>query len=365
MKVNIQKIKNRFTSILGAVVVFVSCLLVPVSAADSYRNEFVDMHEYSTYTFPEDNSEVYVDCRFPQAWIRTEVYQDNFNGPPFAVLYGSPIEFETARYGMKLQIQPVGSRLATGNPVGTQVTDAHIIDLTVVPKNTWFHSGIVIYAYVNGEDDPNAIPYHGYQILYFVDKDGKVVYRDMYYMPPVRGKTSDGLISFSFGSITDLASMPIPDTAVGVVPVYELHPDTSYSHSYYVEYVEFSKFRFSYNLSVLEYESQQNERLQGTMDRIEDALTNGTPEQNQAAQDAVNSMQNASGKLDEFGDAMKVPEPDMSQVEIKLDKLVDYPTYLAFVAPINAIWDNTTLVSMLIIVATLVIVSWVFFGKKG
>lgn len=43
-------------------------MVVPVIAADSNNNEFIDFNDYAEYNFAEDNSAVTVDVSFPSEW---------------------------------------------------------------------------------------------------------------------------------------------------------------------------------------------------------------------------------------------------------------------------------------------------------
>ena len=97
-----------------------------------------------------------------------------------------------------------------------------------------------------------------------------------------------------------------------------------------------------------------------------DDIVNGTPEQNEQIDNAVDEMQGAVDRLEQAGEAMNsIERPDMSDIDVSIDSLVPQTSLLAYTSPILAFWDNDTLLAMVTIVCTLVLVSWVFFGKKG
>lgn len=97
-----------------------------------------------------------------------------------------------------------------------------------------------------------------------------------------------------------------------------------------------------------------------------DDIVNGTPEQNEQIDNAVDEMQGAVDRLEQAGEAMNsIERPDMSDIDISIDSFVSQTSLLAYTSPILVFWENETLLAMVTMVATLVLVSWVFFGKKG
>lgn len=94
-------------------------------------------------------------------------------------------------------------------------------------------------------------------------------------------------------------------------------------------------------------------------------IINGTPEQNQQINDANDKMESAGDKLGDLNDQMQVEKPDTEDMDVSIDSLVPGTSILAYTQPILEFWENPTLRAMLIIVMTLVLVSWVMFGKKG
>ena len=92
-------------------------------------------------------------------------------------------------------------------------------------------------------------------------------------------------------------------------------------------------------------------------------ISNGQQEQ---VGNAVNDMAGSAGELGAIGDQLAgVEQPNTDNLDVSLGSLVPIQAITAYVAPIQMLWDNPTLFGMLSIVIALVIVSWVFFGKKG
>lgn len=95
-------------------------------------------------------------------------------------------------------------------------------------------------------------------------------------------------------------------------------------------------------------------------------MVNGTPQQNQQAQDAVGGLNNSADKLDDLGDQLaSVEKPSFDNSNISADSLVPDTSLVLFASPFQALWENKQLLAMLTIVVTVVLISWVFFGKKA
>lgn len=102
-----------------------------------------------------------------------------------------------------------------------------------------------------------------------------------------------------------------------------------------------------------------------TNEKMDDVI-GGTPEQNNQVNNALNGMQDSNDKLDQMGDTLNsVEKPAVEDMNVGITDLVPETSLLAYTSPILALWENNTLLAFLIIVLTLVLVSWVMFGKKG
>lgn len=108
-----------------------------------------------------------------------------------------------------------------------------------------------------------------------------------------------------------------------------------------------------------QFQAQQNGKLLNDM-------VNGTPEQNAAADESVEEMEQASGKLDNLGDQLNsVEKPNADDMNVSADKLLGGMAATSMLtAPILEIWKNPVALSILTVVVTIVLISWVFFGKK-
>lgn len=111
--------------------------------------------------------------------------------------------------------------------------------------------------------------------------------------------------------------------------------------------------------------SEEYGAIVGIGNQISDAI-NGSPEQNQQAQDAVGGLNSSTDKLGDLGDQMSsVEKPSFDNSNISADSLVPDTSLVVLASPFQALWENNQLLAMLTIVVTVVLISWVFFGKKG
>lgn len=364
MKVNYQKVKNRFISIFGAFCVFVSFLLVPVSAAGANGNEFV-FKDYVDYTFSDNDTVVNAIASFPDSWIRTNAHRySGANSFYLGTFTGPNVSFSTKfqeRDTLSLEMLPFGGNAYTGHDVGFQFQNTRVLDIRYVPSETVVKFGFSVT--ISAErviNTPSTTV-----MLYFVDSDGKVVYKYTDGFFAGISKLDNIVICHYYYSL-NLDSLPIPDNAIGFVPYMLLGNFEVDFDSIEIEYIP---FEFSYSMSALQYESASNQQLQDSIDDVEKALeelATGTPEQNDQAQNAVNDLNGTADKLGDLGDTMSsVEKPVIDSSQISAGSLVPETSLTVLAMPFQALWENDVLLAILTIVVTLVLVSWVFFGKKG
>lgn len=105
--------------------------------------------------------------------------------------------------------------------------------------------------------------------------------------------------------------------------------------------------------------------IDSTLEDMLDALTSGSAEQQEQVADDSAQMADDGEKLGTLVDDMKVDQPDVSASDLSVDNLVDGNDLQLYTAPFLNLWDNPTLMAILTMVVSLVLVSFVFFGKKG
>lgn len=160
-------------------------------------------------------------------------------------------------------------------------------------------------------------------------------------------------------------------TATFNIVCQDLYPWNPYDFEFTVNSLQLT-FSISSLYRLQEQTGKTNEILSAVEKKLEengqklDDVINGTPEQNEQIDNAVDEMQGAVDRLEQAGEAMNsIERPDMSDIDISIDSFVPQTSLLAYTSPILTFWENDTLLAMVTIVCTLVLVSWVFFGKKG
>lgn len=100
------------------------------------------------------------------------------------------------------------------------------------------------------------------------------------------------------------------------------------------------------------------------IDNLIDVIKNGTPEQQAVASEVQQNVSSAVGGLNSAGQAMD----SVSGAEIDSNSLIpsdlQSDVYLAYTACISKAWDSQVLTSMLGILMSLILISYVFHGKK-
>lgn len=132
--------------------------------------------------------------------------------------------------------------------------------------------------------------------------------------------------------------------------------------------VSLDEFQLVLAISTIELEKEYENTILDQNDTLIDqnnSLINGTPQQNEQMNSAVGEMESAGDKLGSLNEQMQVEKPDIDSFDVSIDTLVPYDTLLAYTSPFTSLWESNTLLGMLMIVLTLVLVSWVMFGKKG
>lgn len=117
--------------------------------------------------------------------------------------------------------------------------------------------------------------------------------------------------------------------------------------------------------------------ISNSTDKITDAVTgaadeaakdilNGSALTDNIASESNDEMSAAAGKLDNLGDQLNsVEKPNINTFKVGIGDMIGDTTSIPMLtAPIREIWESPVALGILTIVITLVLVSWVFFGKK-
>lgn len=362
-----KKFLQRIVSVLGTLCVCVCCLLVPAQAANLSIDYYVsDVYiqkgtPYVTVDFPVDNT----------CWQRNYNYalrNEYLNTPSISgSIFHSHLDNHT------FDCFPLGY---IGNYPNEEYNYIDICDFPSVFDVKFSCNLVLTWDSTLTEDITVTITAFFDQW----DSDGNLIddtYLDQtlsYTIGPLDGVSSQNFV-FDF----EKKNIVKDDAAVSLDFDYKIsfsdiddQVDTSS-----VTYV-FENERCAFDFSITEefYEDLQRAESNRLLGKIEDHLAEqnktlddilaGTPEQNQQAQDSVGGLKDSTDKLGVLGDTMSsVEKPVIDSSQISADSLVPETSLLVLSAPFQALWENEILLAMLTIVVTLVLVSWVFFGKKG
>lgn len=351
MKVKIQKTKNRFSSILGAVSVFVVvCSLVfsfvgPVTAYAEWGEplNYQDLDykvklgsEFNTVTVPLPSDNYYF------SWLDDSGLRDDQYGSTTFVIPGTIGDshrirvYPASTFGVALDNIPEGSKLKFDVKLTEYASD---------------DNGLVDY-------ELPSVKLIGH---YLVKQSGKWVWKDTEVVGTITESSLAGKYTCEFVIQSNSYN------AVGFVPLIQFDNFIPLTDSYFK--IEIVSAVLDMQISSDYWQQWQNEQngemLNALNDKLDGAI-NGTPEQNQQAQEAVGALNDSTDKLGELGDTLSsVDKPTINSSQISAGSLVPETSLVVLSAPFQALWENEILLAILTIVVTLVLVSWVFFGKKG
>lgn len=315
-------------------------------------NNYFDFDDYATYKFFSDNT-VRATVSLPFEYYTCV---DNNLGE-LLYLQGKSFSFYTSDWFL-FSTNPFfeyyyNYDINNPEPPSTFV-NGNFFDLDVLPKDFvltnsfridfsgenyhWFESGQAYFVFVDSQGN-----YLGHKtVLAELDEHGTYSY-----------------CTFTYD--TKLDSYAIPANAKGLFVCYALSGNLNTGTTGNMT-ITYSSMTFDFDLDDA-FVNWKNEEI--VHEKL-DSLINGTPEQNQQAQDAVGGLNSSTDKLGQLGDTMSsVDKPSIDSNKISADSLVPHTSLVALSSPFQALWENNQLLAMLTIVVTLVLVSWVFFGKKG
>lgn len=351
MKVKIQKTKNRFSSILGAVsVLVVVCSLVfsfvgPVTAYAEWGEplNYQDLDytvklgsDYNTVTVPLPDSNCYFKTKDSDDLL-TELYGSSSFSISGLVDKNYRLRvFPVSPFGLDISNIPDGSTVR--------------FDIEITDNEYDYNSSSVDYHFP-------SLQLMGYYIVF---ENGDYAWKEHTIVADIDTVPLSGKYFCEFTIHHEI------DNCIGFVPCVQF--------SDFIPKID-REFRIEVVSSVLtmnissdywqQWQNEQNGEMLNTINDKIDSAINGTPEQNDKVNSAVDEMNQASDKLGALGDSMSsVEKPLADNIKTDISNFVDPVSWNVLTAPFHKLWENDTLLAMISVVVTLVIVSWVFFGKK-
>lgn len=251
-------------NIVFIVLVVISVSVTVFAEVDNYGNEFIDPLDYAKIYSVDNGASVMYDLSLPSSWCQTGVFAGPEWSRKIGDYFGDPVSFWYTGETISMMFKP-----CTGSAgVGTQgqIKNAHFIDLTYFPRDSYFDGGIVVT--VKGED----IEYNADCdiVYYFVDTQGVIVYSWYTHIYPEIFNVTSNQLNASYWHGFNLSELPIPENAVGILPVYTMK-NVSINDDYEI-IVEYLTPHFQFEMSALEMDALQNKKLQQTMKNVESAL---------------------------------------------------------------------------------------------
>lgn len=317
-----------FVVMLSFIALF-ACSTLTVLAADVNGNTFVTLDDYGEISFAQDNSIVTYTMNFPSTWIRTGVW-----GEPWEDFYGffsgDYFGFYRETYVTSYRMHPFGGIPGVGEDVGDQLEYCRFFDITTVPR-----SSTITFNFTIGVDSGLVDPPAAYRFLFFVDGNGKIVYKTQKkFKPTIDTAGSDGnTFTYTYSGTFGLDSFDVPETAVGFYPMFTLcnvECDPGYV------YISYEPYTLTFPMTALEYESQQNQKLLNTMNEVQNALVEQGEKIDQLPGQIGDEMQNvmdnekeqSKGEGNKFVDQIigAMPDPSKGVIDAlgKLTSAVGY-----------------------------------------
>ena len=373
MKVNKKFIQNiSFMSFLLAIFVisvsfFLTAPLVASASTPDYI-EFFDYDKYSSYSYDESGENLTASISLPSDWFYTGVFTSSFEKVVNSTSLSINPSGVLGSTNYKLKFNPLFNYFDF--PVlNSSLSAGRFFDLRYVPKDSFLvFSYDVEYnnTFTHTLSDPVFY-------LVYVDYNGNIVSVDSTGFSVIEEQVSPVHNCYTITAFLNNSS--IPTTARGFYFYFDTNCQT-YSVSNGLFTVSFNELYLQFRYSDAEYNAASEKIIRNSVSNIDktlnevkaqlDDVINGTPQQNQQAQSAIGDLNNSTDKLGQLGDSMaSVDKPTIDSNKISADNLVPDTSLTVLSSPFLELWENKQLLAMLTIVVTLVLVSWVFFGKKA
>lgn len=96
-----------------------------------------------------------------------------------------------------------------------------------------------------------------------------------------------------------------------------------------------------------------------------DTLVNGTPEQQQQVAAGKDNLESGADDLEQLTQDMQVTKPTVNAGDFSADVVLSASGMQLMGTPFAALWQSPTLVSVVVALVSIMLISFLFFGKKG
>lgn len=336
MKINFQKLNKRLFPLYVALFVVIAVCSAPVVSAEEYPSWSTPLKwtelDY-TVRYGNDSNIVTIPLN-PKRYVVSYMEHDGITYEKTIIGKETSTVIFQYRTDYRIDVFPASS-------FGLSLDDLPIGAIFSCDVTLWLSA-----------DTPVAVyPASLYTGCYYIN-DNKT-HSDFYWDDLGSEYLFGSTISFSF---------PVKDvsTGVSVVPIVSIRDFFADTQGIY--FITINNPKLTMEVSTAYWSSFEN-RLNG---QKMDEMINGTDEQHEIVNGAVQEMDQAGSKLNGLGDQLNaVEKPNIDTFKVGLgDMIGDKTSVPMLTAPIREIWQSPVALGILTIVVTLVLVSWVFFGKK-
>lgn len=111
--------------------------------------------------------------------------------------------------------------------------------------------------------------------------------------------------------------------------------------------------------------NQLVDQLTDALQQGNDILVNGTPDQQQQVAAGKDNLESGASDLEQLTQDMQVTKPTVNVGDFSADVVLGASGMNLMATPFTALWQSPTLVTVIVALVSIMLISYVFFGKKG
>lgn len=338
-------------SSVAMVVVLLVLLACPAFA------EEINYRDYVTHVDVDGDNDL-VTVSIPAEWCEGQiVYGDGTElrewlGPSFCWDFTDSV---SSYDKLRVYIAPFGTAYGSWD---YDYGNGRYLSTSNIPSGTTFNIDFAIRL----ESTNNDISYKSNDFRSYSVDDSRAILYSKYFPTPTTD--SDGWLNFSFAG-------DIPTDSDGWFPFMMVYMNGQLPGGIF----EFELRNFEINLSIsalyrINETTQENNALLREVKRqlaeqgkTMDDILNGTPEQNEVVGNISGALTDKGDQLGGLVDDIQTEKPALDSVDV--DSIIPQTGITTLSGAISPIAENPLIIKILVMVGTLLLVSYVLFGKRG
>lgn len=374
MKLN-KKSMLRICSLLSAALILIVSFAVPVSHAASYdfldymtNVQVYDDRNIVTFSLPCTTSRF--DIRPSDMDIKETAFKD------YLIYHFDDYDTTGTTYDLTI------------SPSWTSSGRVNWLLLNNIPNNTEINVWLSLESYTGGRND-TATAFYPLEDYDWSSSGGRIFYYNGSEIVKTKGidfgfsytTTGNPPIHYFLG--TGFLQDPSSPGAMNFMSVDRMYPNFYLNDLRFNEACDVKigvyKYEVVLHIDTLVYTGQHGKLLDAINDKLVaqglyiDPLTGdithikpGLGEDDNLLNDSNDKFKEDYSGFDSFDDALLgLQEIDVESFDTDIRNLVDPESFLAVISPFREIWNYQPFASILLIVVTLIVISLVFFGKRG